>query len=78
MFKLRKVVMLQNYNMTFANLALMLRECAKYGFLMGNTNFPQDLIHIDGLPICTKEACWATKAAGQFVRFPRTDRADRR
>jgi endo-alpha-1,4-polygalactosaminidase (GH114 family) len=78
MIKLHKVVMLQNYNLTFANLALMLRECARYGFLLGNTNFPQDLIHIDGLPICTREACWATNAAGQYVRFPRMDRADRR
>jgi endo-alpha-1,4-polygalactosaminidase (GH114 family) len=78
MLKLHKVVLLQNYNLTFANEALMLRECARYGFLLSNTNSPPNLIHIDGLPICTREACWATNAAGQYVRFPRTDLADRR
>jgi hypothetical protein len=78
MVKLHKVVLLQNYNLTFANEALMLRECARYGFLLSNTDSVANLIHIDGLPICTKEACWATNAAGQYVRFPRTDRADKR
>jgi endo-alpha-1,4-polygalactosaminidase (GH114 family) len=78
MLKLHKVVLLQNYNLTFDNEALMLKECARYGFLLSNTNFPQNLIHIDGLPICTKEACWATNAAGKYVRFRRTDHADRR
>jgi hypothetical protein len=56
----------------------MLKECARYGFLLSNTNFPQNLIHIDGLPICTKEACWATNAAGRYVQFRRTDDDDRR
>jgi endo-alpha-1,4-polygalactosaminidase (GH114 family) len=78
MFKLHKVVLLQNYEMSFDNEALMLKECARYGFLLSNTNFPQDLIHIDALPICTKEACWATNAAGETVRFRRTNDPDRR
>ena len=82
MFKLHKVVLLQDYNLTFDNEALMLEEAARYGFLLSNTNFPQNLIHIDALPFCTKEACWATNAAGQTVRFRRTedddDDADRR
>jgi hypothetical protein len=30
------------------------------------------------LPICTQEACWATNAAGQYVRFLRTDLTDRK
>jgi endo-alpha-1,4-polygalactosaminidase (GH114 family) len=76
MFKLHKVVLLQNYEMSFDNEALILKECARYGFLLSNTNSPQNLIHIDGLPFCTKEACWASNAAGQFVYFPRTDDAD--
>jgi uncharacterized protein (TIGR01370 family) len=78
MLKLHKVVLMQDYNLTFDNLALMLKECARYGYLPSNTNFPQNLIHIDGLPICTKEACWATNAAGKYVQFPRTDDDDRR
>ena len=78
MIKLHKLLLLKNYNLTFDNEALMLKECARYGFLLSNTNFPQNLIHIDGLPICTKEACWATDAAGQYVRFPRTDDTQRR
>jgi endo-alpha-1,4-polygalactosaminidase (GH114 family) len=74
MIKLHKVVLLQNYNLTFDNEALILKECARYGFLLSNTGFPQNLIHIDGLPFCTKEACWATNAAGKYVRFRRTER----
>jgi endo-alpha-1,4-polygalactosaminidase (GH114 family) len=76
MFKLHKVVLLQSYNLTFDNEALMLKECARYGFLLSNTKSPANLIHIDGLPFCTKEACWASNAAGQFVYFPRTNEAD--
>jgi endo-alpha-1,4-polygalactosaminidase (GH114 family) len=78
MFKLHKVVLLQDYNLTFDNEALILKEAARYGFLPSNTNFPQNLIHIDGLPFCTREACWATNAAGKYVRFRRTDDVDRR
>jgi len=76
MFKLHKVVLLQDYGLSFDNEALMLKESARYGFLPSNTNTEPNLIHIDGLPICTKEACWATNAAGQFVRFQRTDDDD--
>ena len=78
MFKLHKVVLLQDYNLTFDNEALILKEAARYGFLPSNTNFPQNLIHIDGLPFCTKEACRATNAAGKYVRFRRTYDVDRR
>jgi hypothetical protein len=78
MIKLHKVVLLQNYNLTFDNEALILKECARYGFLLSNTGFPQNLIHIDGLPFCTKEACWATNSAGKYVRFRRSGDPDRR
>ena len=71
MIKLHKVVLQQTYNLNFDNEALMLKESARYGYLLSNTNFPQDLIHIDGLPFCNREACWATNAAGQYVRYPR-------
>jgi endo-alpha-1,4-polygalactosaminidase (GH114 family) len=73
MIKLHKVVLQQTYNLSFDNEALMLEESARYGYLLSNTNFPQDLIHIDGLPFCNKDACWATNAAGQYVRYPRHD-----
>jgi endo-alpha-1,4-polygalactosaminidase (GH114 family) len=73
MIKLHKVVLQQTYNLSFDNEALMLEESARYGYLLSNTNFPQDLIHIDGLPFCNREACWATNAAGQYVRYPRRD-----
>ena len=78
MRKLHKVVLLQDYNLTFDNEALILKECARYGFLLSVTHQTLDLIHIDGLPFCTREACWASTAAGQFVRFRRPDDDDRR
>jgi|SRR5579883_417356 len=73
MIKLHKVVLQQTYNLSFDNEALMLKESARYGYLLSNTSFPQDLIHIDGLPFCNREACWATNAAGQYVRYKRRD-----
>jgi hypothetical protein len=78
MLKLHKVVLFHNYNLMFVNEALILREYARYRFILSNKNSPPNLIHIDGLPICTSKAYWATNAAVQYVRFPRTDLADRR
>lgn len=71
MLRLGKVVLLQDYNLSFQNEALILEECARYGYLASNTNWPQNLIHIDGLPICTKQACSAITAAGQHVSLAR-------
>jgi len=76
--RLHKVVLLQSYNLTFDHEALILKECARYGLLLSVNLQPPNLVHIDGLPFCTKEACWASTAAGQFVRFRRPDDDDRR
>ena len=73
MIQQHKVVLQQTYNLSFENESLMLQQSARYGYLLSNTSFPQDLIHIDALPYCNKEACWATGVNGQHVRYPRPD-----
>ena len=69
-----KVVMLQHYDLSFEHEALVLEECASYGYLASHTHFPQNLIHIDGLPVCTATACSADTAAGRHVSFDRSAR----
>jgi endo-alpha-1,4-polygalactosaminidase (GH114 family) len=69
MLRRGKVVLIQEYNLSFDSQALVLKECAHYGYLASNTNFPQNLIHIDGLPICTSRMCSATTVAGRTVSF---------
>lgn len=69
MLRLGKLVLLQDYNLSFDNETLVLEQCARYGYLASNTNWPQNLIHIDGLPICTGKRCSATTAAGRHVSF---------
>jgi uncharacterized protein (TIGR01370 family) len=72
MLRRGKVVLLQDYNLSFQSEALILEECARYGYLASNTNWPQNLIHIDGLPICSGQSCSAKTAAGQQVSFARS------
>ncbi len=73
MLRLGKPVLLQDYNLSFDNESLVLEQCARYGYLASNTNWPQNLIHIDGLPICTGKRCSATTAAGRHVSFSHLD-----
>jgi uncharacterized protein (TIGR01370 family) len=75
MVKLQKVVLMQDYNLTFNNEALVLKECARYGYLESNTHKPQNLIHIDALASCTNQNCSAVSAAGEHVSFERFHRA---